>query len=72
MVYERQKIQHFTCFCITMLFQRAQRYKTNATHYFIMKISNKREVKQIGSNHSADTQFKDFTKRYKEYAETPF
>ena len=40
----------------------------NATHYFIMKISNKRELQQIASNHSSDIHFKDFMKIYKEYA----
>ena len=38
-------------------------YKTirlNATHYFIMKISNKRELHQNSSNHLSDIDFKDF------------
>ena len=30
------------------------------THYFIKKIPNRRELQQIGSNHSAGTKFKDF------------
>ena len=41
-------------------------------HYFIMKIPNKRELQQIASNHSADIDFKDFMKLYKEYAEEPY
>ena len=41
--------------------------RLNATHYFIMKISNKRELQQIASNHSADIEFKDFMKPYKDY-----
>ena len=36
--------------------------KLNATHYFIMKISNKRELQQIVSKHSFDIDFKDFMK----------
>ena len=28
--------------------------RLNTTHYFIMKISNKRELQQIGYNHSSD------------------
>ena len=31
-----------------------------ATHYFIMKIPNKRELQQIASNHSSDIKVKDF------------
>ena len=42
------------------------------THYFIMKISNKRELQQIASNHSSDIDFKDFMKLYKQYTEEPF
>ena len=34
--------------------------RLNTTHYFIMKIPNKRELQQIASNHSSDIDFKDF------------
>ena len=34
----------------------------NATHYFIMKIPNSRELQQIASIHSSDFGFKDFMK----------
>ena len=36
------------------------------THYFIMKIPNKRKFQQIALNHSSDIEFKDFIKLYKE------
>ena len=41
----------------------------NATHYFIMKIPNKRELQRqiIASDHSSDIDYKDFMKSYKEY-----
>ena len=32
------------------------------THYFIMKINNKRELQNIANNHSADIDYKDFLK----------
>ena len=41
--------------------------RLNATNFFIMKIPNKRELQQIPSNHSSDTDFKDFMKFYKGY-----
>ena len=41
--------------------------RLNATHYFIIKIPNKRELQQIVSNHSTDIDFKDFMKLYQEY-----
>ena len=45
----------------------------NSTHFFIMNISNKRELKQIALNHSSDTDSKDFMKIYKKCtAETYF
>ena len=40
--------------------------RLNVTHYFIMKILNERELQQIASNHSADIEFKDFIKLYKD------
>ena len=31
--------------------------RLNSTHYFVMKIRNKREIQQISYNHSSDTDF---------------
>ena len=39
--------------------------RLNSTHFFIMKIPNKRELQQIALNHSSDINFKDFIKIYK-------
>ena len=44
----------------------------NTTQYFIMKISNKRELQQIASNYSRDIDFKDFMKLYKDYTKGPY
>ena len=38
--------------------------RLNPTHFFIMKIPNKRELLQIALNHSSDIDFKDFIKLY--------
>ena len=46
--------------------------RLNATHYLIVKISNKRKLQKIVSNHSSDTEFKDFMKLYKDYNKEPF
>ena len=40
--------------------------RLNSTHFFIMKILNKRELQQIALNHSSDIDVKDFMKIYKE------
>ena len=37
--------------------------RLNSTHFFIMKIPNKRELQQIALNHSSDIDFKDFMKK---------
>ena len=44
----------------------------NSTHFFTMKISNKRELQQIALNHSSDIDFKDFMKIYKKYTKEPY
>ena len=46
--------------------------RLNATHYFIMKIPNKRELQQIAPNHSSDIDFKNVMKLYKEYTKEPY
>ena len=44
----------------------------NSTHFFIMKIPNKRELQQIALNHLSDIDFKDFMKVYKKYTKEPY
>ena len=46
--------------------------RLNTTHFFIMKISNKRELQQIAINHSSDINTKDFINIYKKYADKPY
>ena len=36
--------------------------RLNSTHFFIIKIPNKKEIQQIALNHSSDIDFKDFMK----------
>ena len=46
--------------------------RLNSTHFFIMKIPNKREVQQIALNHSSDINFKYFIQIYKNYTKEPY
>ena len=46
--------------------------RLNSTHFFIMKIPNKRELQQIALNHSSDIGFKDFIKIYKKFTKVPY
>ena len=54
------------------LFRLAFIIRLNSTHFFIMKIPNKRELQQIALNHSSDIHFKDFMKIYKKYIAEPY
>ena len=46
--------------------------RLNSTHFFIMKIPNKRELQQIALNHSSDINSKDFIKIYKKCIAEPY
>ena len=46
--------------------------RLNTTHFFIMKIPNKRELQQIAINHSSDINTKDFTNIYRKYTAEPY
>ena len=46
--------------------------RLNTTHFFIMKIPNKRELQQIAINHSSDINTKDFISIYKKCTEKPY
>ena len=51
-------------FIMQSYFKVPKDVRLNTTHFFIMKISNKRELQQIAINHSSDTDFKDFIMIY--------
>ena len=42
-------------------------FRLNSTHFFVMKIQNKRELQQIALHHLSDIGFKDFKKNYKNH-----
>ena len=46
--------------------------RLNSTHFFIMKIPNKRELQQITLNHSSDIDLKDFMNIYKKCTAEPY
>ena len=46
--------------------------RLNSTHYLIMKINNRKKLKNIAINHSADIDFKCFMKIYRECTKEPF
>ena len=46
--------------------------RLNTSHFFIAKISNKRELQQIAINHSLDINTKDFANIYRKYTDEPY
>ena len=46
--------------------------RLNSTHYLIMKINSRRKLQNIAINHSADTDYNDFMKIYRERTKEPF
>ena len=46
--------------------------RLNSTYYLIMKINNKRELQNIAINHSADIDYQDFIKIYRECTKEPY
>ena len=46
--------------------------RLNSTHFFIMKIPNKRELQQTALNHLSDIDFKDFMNIYTKCTKEPY
>ena len=57
---------------ITQCYFAMPKNRLNSRHYFIMKISNKRELKQITFNHSSNIDFQDFKNLYKKCTAKPY
>ena len=59
-----RKLNISIVFFIQSCFKVPKDVRVNPTHFFIMKIPNKRELQQSALNHSSDIGFKDFIKMY--------
>ena len=59
-----RKLNIYIVFITQSYFKVAKDVRLNSTHFFIMKIPNKRELKQISFNHSSDIDSKEFMKIY--------
>ena len=62
----RRKLNISLVFIPQSYFAVSKKYILNSTHYFVMKVLNKRELQQIAFNHSSDIDFRDFMNFYKE------
>ena len=59
-------------FIARLYFKVPKEVRLNSTHFFIMQISNKRELQQMALNHLSDIVFKDFIKTYKKCTAKPY
>ena len=60
-----RKLNTSIVFVTQSYFKVPKDVRLNSTHFFIMKIPNKREFQQTALNHSSDIDFKDFMNIYK-------
>ena len=67
-----RKLNISIVFITQSYFKVPEDVRLNSTHFFIMKIPNKRELQQIALNHSSDIGFKDFIKIYKKCTKEPY
>ena len=59
-----RKLNISIVFITQSYFKVPKNVRLNSTHFFIMKIPNKRELQQIALNHSSDINIKDFMNIY--------
>ena len=67
-----RKVDISLVFITQSYFAVPKNIRLNSTHYFVMKIPNKRELQQIVFNHSSDIDFQDFMNFYKKCTEKPY
>ena len=67
-----RKLNISLVYTIQSYFKVPKDVRLNSTHFFIMKIPNKRELEQIALNHLSGIDFKDFIKIYKKFTGKPY
>ena len=66
------KLKIYLVFITQSHFKVLKDVRLNSTHFFVMKIPNKRELQQIALNHSSDISTKDFINIYKKCTAEPY
>ena len=67
-----RKLNISLVFITQSYFSAPKDVRLNSTHYLIMKINIKRELQNIAINHSADIDYQDFMKIYRECTRQPY
>ena len=62
--YRARKINVLIVFIPQSYFRALKNARLNSTHYIIMKINNKKELKRIAEEKSGNLDYKDFLKMY--------
>ena len=62
----------FPVFITQYYFSVPKEVRLNSMHFLIMKIHNKRKLRNIAINHSADIDYKDFMKIYRKCTSEPY
>ena len=67
------KTKHFSCFYHIISYVAVPKnIRLKSTHYFVMKIANKRELQQIAFNYWSDVDFHDFKNLFKKFTAKPY
>ena len=67
-----RKLNISFCFLTQSYFSVPKDVRLNCTHYIIFKLNNKRELQNIAINHSADIDYNDFVKIYRDCTKEPY
>ena len=67
-----RKLNTSLVFIMQSYFKVPKDVRLNTTHFFIVRIPHKRELREIAINHSSDINTKDFTNIYRECTAEPF
>ena len=70
--YRARKINVSIVFITQSYFRTLKDARLNSTHYIIMKINNKKELKRIAEEKSSHLDYKDFFKMYNYCTEEPY
>ena len=67
-----RKLNIFLVFISQSYFKITKDVRNNSSHFFIMKITNKRELMQVAINHSSNINTKDFIEIYRKCTDKPY
>ena len=70
--YRARKISVSIVFIRQSYFRALKDARLNSTHYIIMKVNNKKELKRIPEEKSGHLDYKDFLKMYSYCTEEPY